>query len=1087
MTRRRTRRTARAIAGLASLLALAALIAGLPAALYAVSGSPIPHAIPAWHQITSTLGRPDHGALLLAAIRWVSWLAWAAFTVSAMVEVFSQARGRAAPRLPAITPVQGFAAALVGTAILGLLPGSHLPRPVPSLPRPAPAAATAPPRPGQPAWADAATRDPLRFTTTLRATPHRPTYTVAEGDNLWDIAARQLGDPQRWREIFELNCGRPQPDGRTLGNPNLIYPGWILTLPSRPAVTAGPARPPAPSPQPSRPAEHPPVPHQAGRAGAHTGRAISHPPLPDHHARPAHPAPHVSMHHGRRERPAGVHLPGGGLVGVTLAAALSAALVTWRLHRRRTAVPRWPIPAERAEPPVPEAISTLRRAHLRSLAADAAEARGEPWPDEAEPGEAGSSGWGETDDDGLDEFGAPAGRTTRQPASPASGDGQHLTSPWPAGRRVTTMAAADSAVAGPLSAPVPAPAVTPATGSGRDRRAGGSPPGEARWRPAPPARPLPAGTVVFGTRGSTEISLSDVARLGLGLTGPGAHAAARALMIGLLAAPARSGQPQAEAVIPAADARQLTAGHQATAQMPGVAPGFPDGLTISPTLTAALDRIETEITRRLRLQETGDDSPASPGTPDVGHAEPAPLALIASVDPPTAPRVRAMLDAGASAGIVCVVLGDWAAGTTCHIGADGVVLAATDPALAGVHAGHLPAADAAAMLSLLRGAQGHLTGQGPGPAQPPARGPDAAMDPEPGRTPQPGAGSHTGAGSGDDSVHEDGTGQRPDGQQPAGQVAHHDLAQHAPRPTATPLAGGTPAGNSDAAPQFPAPAAATPGTATRPGSGKTVVISVLGPVRIAAGGGEIRGGLRKARELLAYLAVQPEGVTGEGVSADLWPESSPRYAASQRKLALRKAREMLRTATGLPAPLFIILAGERYRLDTALIEVDLWQFAAALDRAQAAAGQDQLAALQQAAALYQGPLADGAGYEWAERYAEPTRRRAVDALARIAGILQPHDPEQALTVLETAVAHDPYNEAVYQEIMRIQGRLGRPDAARRTLALLETRLAGLGLSLTATTRQAAGIPASDLPQPSHPAPAVRQGSRPSPGGKPAGR
>jgi hypothetical protein len=183
-----------------------------------------------------------------------------------------------------------------------------------------------------------------------------------------------------------------------------------------------------------------------------------------------------------------------------------------------------------------------------------------------------------------------------------------------------------------------------------------------------------------------------------------------------------------------------------------------------------------------------------------------------------------------------------------------------------------------------------------------------------------------------------------------------------------------------------------------------VRIAVLGPLTITAAERQIHGGLRKSRELLAYLAVHPEGVTGEGISADLWPEVAPKYAASQRKLALRKAREMLRTATGLPAPLFITLAGDRYRLDPALIDVDLWQFDNALDRArQAGSDQDQLAALQQAAALYRGPLADGSGFEWAERYAEPVRRRAVDALARTAA-LRPHDPEQALTALETALA-----------------------------------------------------------------------------------
>jgi DNA-binding SARP family transcriptional activator len=252
-----------------------------------------------------------------------------------------------------------------------------------------------------------------------------------------------------------------------------------------------------------------------------------------------------------------------------------------------------------------------------------------------------------------------------------------------------------------------------------------------------------------------------------------------------------------------------------------------------------------------------------------------------------------------------------------------------------------------------------------------------------------------------------------------------------------------------------APAASTLVPASPLGMGKPVRISVLGRLRIIACGQEISGGLRKARELLAYLAVNPQGATGEGIGEALWPESSSRYAASQRHLAIRKARQMLRTATGLSAPMFIVLAAERYRLDPSLIEVDLWQFDAALGRARdAASGQEQLAALRQAISLYQGPLSDGAAYEWAERHAEPARRRAVDALARAADILQTGDPEQALDTLEAALTHHPYNEALYQKIMRIQGRLGRPDAARRTLALLKSRLSAIGLAPSAETRQA---------------------------------
>ena len=52
------------------------------------------------------------------------------------------------------------------------------------------------------------------------------TYTVDSGDNLSAIARQELGDANRWREIYELNKD-------TIGdNPDLIQPGMELKLPS---------------------------------------------------------------------------------------------------------------------------------------------------------------------------------------------------------------------------------------------------------------------------------------------------------------------------------------------------------------------------------------------------------------------------------------------------------------------------------------------------------------------------------------------------------------------------------------------------------------------------------------------------------------------------------------------------------------------------------------------------------------------------------------------------------------------------------------------------------------------------------------
>lgn len=57
-------------------------------------------------------------------------------------------------------------------------------------------------------------------------------YQVVAGDNLWDIAERHLGDPQRWPEIFEHSTELRQTFGRRITDPNLIWPDSILRLPT---------------------------------------------------------------------------------------------------------------------------------------------------------------------------------------------------------------------------------------------------------------------------------------------------------------------------------------------------------------------------------------------------------------------------------------------------------------------------------------------------------------------------------------------------------------------------------------------------------------------------------------------------------------------------------------------------------------------------------------------------------------------------------------------------------------------------------------------------------------------------------------
>ncbi|MFJ5776556.1 BTAD domain-containing putative transcriptional regulator [Streptomyces sp. NPDC093094] len=232
-------------------VALVVLVLGVPLGLASQLGWPFPDGAPG----LDWLQREISVQTFLNILTVVVWLAWAQFTACVLVEVKAAVSGVGVPgRVPGSGPSQLLARQLVAALLLvgataaSLTPGlSQLGQNLEGNQRPTAAAAQATPglfaqQQEQTASAAAALADQAADA----AARTGPDGGASKGDtkyyriqppegrhhdSLWEVAERHLGDGRRYKEIYQLNKDRVQPDGSRLSEASLIRPGWIMEMP----------------------------------------------------------------------------------------------------------------------------------------------------------------------------------------------------------------------------------------------------------------------------------------------------------------------------------------------------------------------------------------------------------------------------------------------------------------------------------------------------------------------------------------------------------------------------------------------------------------------------------------------------------------------------------------------------------------------------------------------------------------------------------------------------------------------------------------------------------------------------------------
>jgi DNA-binding SARP family transcriptional activator len=550
---------------------------------------------------------------------------------------------------------------------------------------------------------------------------------------------------------------------------------------------------------------------------------------------------------------------------------------------------------------------------------------------------------------------------------------------------------------------------------------------------------------------------------GLGLTGPGAEAAARGFLASALAAGGVDDpHARSQLVLPATTLATL---------LGATAVNVPDTprLTVTGDLTEALETLEEQTMHRTRLlyghevdtiTQLRDTDPYEEALPPI-------LLLADAAVPHERARIAALLSQGQRLDIHGVLLGAWPDGDTVVVAVNG----ATTPAdgEGSRHGSHpadvarlavLTAAETAVLLATL--AESH-TGlpQPPAPAEPTSRAhPTAAQAP-----------AATAARTASQADGDSG------GDAPASKEALSCEAASGVAPTGHAAVSHAPAGADRETPAMPTAATAAADVETDldndtdDGDAATaadvpglVAVQVLGrPTILGADPGE---SLRaKALELLVYLIARGGAATTDAIVEDLVPDATVSKAPHRIHTYVYALRKALRRTGGRAT--YITHPPHRYQLNPDAFDVDLWRMRDALADAQAATtDQARVAALRHAIATYTGPFAARARYEWAEPYREAVRQQALNAHLALAEALT-DQPDEALAVLDAAISHDPYAEPLYQHAMRRHADLGHAEAIAARLAELTHRLEEIDAEPVDETADLAAALTADLRRRAH--------------------
>ena len=226
-------------------------------------------------------------------------------------------------------------------------------------------------------------------------------------------------------------------------------------------------------------------------------------------------------------------------------------------------------------------------------------------------------------------------------------------------------------------------------------------------------------------------------------------------------------------------------------------------------------------------------------------------------------------------------------------------------------------------------------------------------------------------------------------------------------------------------------------------AGPAFTVRCFGSFQVETATGEVTGWtIQKARELLAYLIARGgTPVLRDEVAEALWPEGDRAQVEHLLSNAAYYLRRTLKKAmSGVDAQPFVTSA-QRYHLRSGVFRAEADAFDSHLRRAESLDGAQALVEYDRALAIYRGDFLGNEPYEWAEPYRREYERRFIEAAHRAAKLAADcRDATKAMEFYAAILARDPMDEEAARGLMRCYAKLGDVNGVRKVHKVLTESL-----------------------------------------------